>query len=198
MTIESVTYIDDLNANYPEANSNVSEGDDHIRNLKTAIKATFPNVANPVDCIVQSVYVDSAAYQTGTVVLPLDNTTPQNTEGDEYETVTITPKSATNKLIIECEALLTTTASGNWMTMALFQDSTADALRASAAYTPTANSGTWVTLRYEMTAGTTSSTTFKIRAGGNAAGTTGWGGAGGGLFNSNLGQFLKVTEVTSA
>jgi hypothetical protein len=44
VTVESVTYINDLNASYPESGTGVSDGDDHIRNLKTAIKATFPNV----------------------------------------------------------------------------------------------------------------------------------------------------------
>ena len=44
MTVESVTYIDDLNASYPAGTDAKSEGDDHIRNIKSAIKATFPNV----------------------------------------------------------------------------------------------------------------------------------------------------------
>lgn len=44
MTVESVTYISDLNATLPAAGDAKSEGDDHIRNLKTGIKATFPNV----------------------------------------------------------------------------------------------------------------------------------------------------------
>lgn len=48
MTIESVTYIDDLDVNYPEADDPKSEGDDHIRNIKTAIKSTFPNVTGAV------------------------------------------------------------------------------------------------------------------------------------------------------
>jgi hypothetical protein len=44
MTIESVTYIDDLNTANPAAGDAKSEGDDHIRNIKTALKNTFPNV----------------------------------------------------------------------------------------------------------------------------------------------------------
>jgi hypothetical protein len=48
MTVESVTYISDLNASYPAAGDSRSEGDDHIRNLKTGIKATFPNVSGAV------------------------------------------------------------------------------------------------------------------------------------------------------
>lgn len=48
MTIESVTYISDLNASYPESNSAKADGDNHIRNLKTGIKATFPNISGAV------------------------------------------------------------------------------------------------------------------------------------------------------
>lgn len=48
MTIESVTYIDDLNASYPAGTDVKSEGDNHIRNIKTAIKATFPSIDGPV------------------------------------------------------------------------------------------------------------------------------------------------------
>jgi hypothetical protein len=48
MPIESVTYISDLNASYPEAGDPKSEGDDHIRKLKTGIKTTFPNISGEV------------------------------------------------------------------------------------------------------------------------------------------------------
>jgi hypothetical protein len=48
MTVESVTYISDLNASNPAAGDAKSEGDDHIRNLKTGIKNTFPNVNGAV------------------------------------------------------------------------------------------------------------------------------------------------------
>lgn len=48
MTVESVTYISDLNPANPAAGDNPSEGAAHIRNLKTAEKNTFPNVAGVV------------------------------------------------------------------------------------------------------------------------------------------------------
>jgi hypothetical protein len=44
MGLESVTGIWDLNASNPAPGDNKAEGDDHLRNLKKAIKATFPNV----------------------------------------------------------------------------------------------------------------------------------------------------------
>ena len=48
MTVESVTYISDLNASYPASGDSLVERDDHIRNLKTGIKARFPNISGAV------------------------------------------------------------------------------------------------------------------------------------------------------
>ena len=49
MGLETVTYISDLVATNPTSTDLKSQGDDHIRNLKTAIKTTFPNVAGAVN-----------------------------------------------------------------------------------------------------------------------------------------------------
>ena len=49
MALESpVNYISDLVSTNPVAADPKSEGDDHIRNIKTAIKASFPNVSGAV------------------------------------------------------------------------------------------------------------------------------------------------------
>lgn len=49
MTVEtSPLYPSDLNASYPAAGDNIPEGDDHIRNIKTVLKTTFPNVSGAV------------------------------------------------------------------------------------------------------------------------------------------------------
>ena len=42
------TYIDDLDATLPAATDPLSQADDHIRNIKGAIKQTFPNVTGEV------------------------------------------------------------------------------------------------------------------------------------------------------
>jgi hypothetical protein len=49
---------------------------------------------------VQVVSMASSVVATGTTIMPLDDTTPQNTEGNQYMTLDITPKSATNKLVV--------------------------------------------------------------------------------------------------
>lgn len=48
MTIESATYISDLNSSYPEAGTAVADGDDHVRLIKSTVKASFPNITGAV------------------------------------------------------------------------------------------------------------------------------------------------------
>lgn len=48
MALESITYINSLNVLNPGATDFLSEGDDHIRGIKQAIKSTFPSVTGPV------------------------------------------------------------------------------------------------------------------------------------------------------
>jgi len=48
MGLETGTYIDSLNSSNPTAGDAVSEGDDHLRLLKSTVKATFPNLSGAV------------------------------------------------------------------------------------------------------------------------------------------------------
>jgi len=48
MGLESFTYITSLNASNPVTGDNKTEGDDHIRGLKTALLNSFPAVAGAV------------------------------------------------------------------------------------------------------------------------------------------------------
>ena len=49
MAVENVTYIDSLDPTAPAGGDSISEGDDHIRNIKKALTSSFPNVDGPVD-----------------------------------------------------------------------------------------------------------------------------------------------------
>jgi hypothetical protein len=48
MAVESATYINQLDATKPGASDLKSEGDDHLRLVKSAVKSTFPNVTGAV------------------------------------------------------------------------------------------------------------------------------------------------------
>ena len=146
--------------------------------------------------IVQVVSTQTGAVATGTTVMPYDDTIPQKTEGDEYMTLAITPASATNKLIIDAiwqGAFSVETK----ISVALFQDDTAGAIAAASARVVLANLPVSpIILRHYMAAGTTSATTFKIRAGGADAGTTTFNGISGGrIFGGVIASSITITEL---
>lgn len=125
--------------------------------------------------VAQIVTTNSSALGTTTTILPFDDTIPQITEGAELITLAITPKSATNKLVIDFSTLSGASVA-MFVSLALFQDATANAIFATGDYMDTATAGLNMQLKHTMTAGTTSSITFRIRIGGAAAGTVSWNG----------------------
>jgi hypothetical protein len=127
--------------------------------------------------ILQVVNTMTGAVATGTTIIPWDDTIPQNTEGTEFMTLAITPTSSSNKLLIQIKAFFTYSVSNIWLSGALFQDATAGALAATTFYQAQATASAPIAINYYMTAGTTSSTTFKLRAGSDQAGTVTFNGA---------------------
>ena len=67
MALETGTYISDLVSTNPASSDNISQGDDHIRLLKSTIKATFPNAAGPIA-------LASAGASGAAVISVTDNT----------------------------------------------------------------------------------------------------------------------------
>ena len=165
-----------------------------VQSEKSLPRATGQSIAAGAQ--VQAVDTQDGAVATGTTTIPADDTIPQNTEGDEYMTLAITPTNASNKLVIEGLLHLANSSVG-LLAAALFQDSTAGALAVGAnSQNPTASTDTQVDVRYEMTAGTTSSTTFKIRAGLSGSGTTTFNGdTGSRKFGGLYSSYMRITEV---
>lgn len=147
----------------------------------------------PGDTIQEQVNFDGAVA-TGTTLIPNDNTTPQSTEGDQYMSQAITPVSAANILDIDMILCLGNSVITG-MNIAVFQDSGTDAIACMEHTIPNASGAFGLPLRYRKLAGTTSATTFKIRAGGNNAGTTTFNGLGGSAkFNGTIASHIKVAE----
>lgn len=142
----------------------------------------------------------TASTSTATTV-PWDNTIPQNTEGAEFLSVTITPTSATTKLTIEVMAHMATNANNLEVVGFLVQDSGANAISVGVEHFQIAAVVQTFCMRYTMTSGTTSATTFKFRAGigtrGGATGTAYLNQTGAALFNSTLVSTIVVTETGS-
>jgi hypothetical protein len=126
--------------------------------------------------LVQQVASVTTSFSTHTTVMPADDTIPQNDEGGEILTRAITPTNSSN--ILEIYMFWTggmSTTSGA-MGIALFQDSTSGAIASTTNHYK--NDGIFqVQLLHRMAAGTTSSTTFKMRVGMHNAGTTGTNGS---------------------
>lgn len=136
----------------------------------------------PIGAVIEEQDTAPSAVATGTTIIPIDDTNPQNTEGDQYMSVSITPKSTTSKLVIQILAMVANSAISPYIAGALFQDSTANALNAVVGRTALASDPLMLSLTHPMLAGTTSATTFKFRVGGGAAGTTTFNGQVGGRF----------------
>lgn len=108
----------------------------------------------------------SQAVFTGTsnitTIIPYDDTIPQNTEGGAVMDATITPVSSSSTLWVT--ALVVGGSSQGTTVAALFRDSGADAVATTAQW---ATAGTYRQdiVSYTTTSGSTSSTTFYVRAG---------------------------------
>lgn len=149
--------------------------------------------------IVQVVNTQTGAAASGTTLMVSDDTIPQNTEGDEYMTLAITPQNTNNKLKIDVVAQFAHSL-GNPLSAALFQDSTANAIASMYGInTPNNNiDGMIMTFTHYMTAGTTSSTTFKLRAGNDTGGTTYFNGdSSGRKFGGTIASSITITEISA-
>jgi len=148
--------------------------------------ATAPEWASPTG-VVQLVNTQTGAVATGTTAFPVDDTIPQNTEGDEYMTLAITPTNTNNFLIIDAVVHIATNVGSNQiMSVGLFQDTTANALAVGhqAESNATINVLQSIVFRHKMTAGTTSSTTF------NGAGSSR-------RFGGVLASSITITELAT-
>lgn len=147
--------------------------------------------------VAQVVNTQTGAVATGTGTIPLDDTIPQSTEGNEYMTLAVTPTSATNKLRIDVKFFCTVNAA-SWAIVALFKDSDVNALAVGENYQTVGAGGNSVTFTHYMTAGATIAITFKVRAGrdGSAGTTLTFNGASGTRhFGGTLASSITITEI---
>jgi hypothetical protein len=166
--------------------------------------ATTPSVIRPYGIgnrkpgeLVQYVRAFSTAVVSDATAMFFDNTIPQNTEGGQYLTKAIVPTSALNTLLVDADLSFAPNAAGVAM-IALFQDSTANAISGRANSVGTANA-IQLPIHHVMQAGTVASTTFNVRAGINGAAQNSMnaqtGGGAVGLFGGTSFSWLTLTEV---
>jgi len=146
--------------------------------------------------IVQVVNYQTGAVATGSTTIPIDDTIPQITEGDEYMTLVITPTNVNNKLLIEVVLNASHSAAVVYIVAALFKNATADALAAGYEIRRTASDPATIVFNHYMAAGTVSAITFRVRAGGHTAGTLTFNGiAAGRIFGGVMVSSITITEI---
>jgi hypothetical protein len=147
--------------------------------------------------IQQIVNTETGAVATGTTTVPLDDTIPQITEGDQYMSLAITPTNSTSALQIDV-VWIGSQSTSNHCVVALFQDSTANALAATPIAPVSSAEAMVVSFRHKMTAGTTSSTTLKVRAGDAQAGTVTFNGTSTArLLGGAIASSITITEISA-
>lgn len=136
----------------------------------------------------------STSDTNSTSAIPIDNTIPQNTEGEEYLTITVTPKHASSTLVIEFVGWVDADGTAA-VTLACFVDSTANALSAMTVVVDALNRGRSATLKFSTSAGSTSSRTYKIRYGPNSGTAYMLRRQSGDVFSTAKQAVLTVTEI---
>lgn len=149
--------------------TNAKVADDAITTAKIndgAVTSAKVAVGMPV----QMSQVTYGTVDSTTALIPDDTSIPQNTEGKEVMSLAFTPKSATNVLVVEVWAFVANSTS-NDTAVALFVDSTADAVAVGTLRSDTGAVHGTVNYKYAVVAGSTSARTYKVRIGGSGAGT---------------------------
>lgn len=170
---------------------------EHSGSSVTWTDISHPSI--PPTPLIQKVYVsDNSNFSTATVI-PADDTIPQNTEGAELFTLNITPSNAASILYFDINLTIWSTLGNSLGTAALFQDSQASAISAS---------GIWnhqqlgffpltIAFRHRMIAGTTATTTFKVRVGSNIGSTYVNGSSVSRFLGGAMAATMIITEISA-
>tara|TARA_R110002020_G_scaffold33980_1_gene103127 strand:- start:1129 stop:1617 length:489 start_codon:yes stop_codon:yes gene_type:complete len=75
MTVESASYISQLNTSNPAASDNISEGDDHLRLIKSVLQTQFPNLATTA-VTQSSAQMNKLGFETGSIMMFASNSIP--------------------------------------------------------------------------------------------------------------------------
>jgi hypothetical protein len=161
----------------------------------TQLTGTIAAAALPAGSVLQVVSSKTSTMSTTTANIPQDNSIPQITEGAQFLSLAITPKSATNTLVFNINLAAGANVAGTTYVVALFQDSTANALCTNWTTVAGVNYIHPISMNYFMTSGTTSSTTFTVRAGPGQNTLTVNGVGAAAYFGGTLFSSITITEI---
>ena len=211
MALETGTYISDLVATNPTVSDPVAQGDDHVRLLKSTIKASFPNVNGPVTpspaelnrldganwLLIDRSYAEYTTNADIASAIPLDDTIPQVGEGTQILSAAITPKSASNRVRVRFQGQVYSAGAAVNVVAALFVNGGADAVRATLVSTGGAGFASPVVLEYEHVPGATSAHTYTVRIGSQLAAAIRMNGSASRLFGGSSAATICVEEYAA-
>jgi len=149
--------------------------------------------------LLQVVSILNSALITALAPIPYDSTTPTDTEGHNYMTLRITPKSSSSLLIINVVGNFSTEFSGNKISMTLTRDDNVSNFVVSAtSATPIgADDINTLTINHSETSGTTDEITWRMRAGPNVDGLLQFNSISGGnrIFTGVYNSAIHIYEV---
>ena len=123
MALESGTYIDSLNAANPVATDGLAQADDHLRLIKSTIKASFPNITGAVNATHTELNTLDGITATTAELNIMDGVTATTTEINLLDGVTATTSelnildgvTATTSELNILDGVTATTAELNYM-----------------------------------------------------------------------------------
>ena len=122
----------------------------------------------PTGSVIARAYSSSTTQADYATNIPRDNTVPQNTEGTEIFTVSVTPTANADRVRIRAVINGSSSGASDRITVALFKDSDASAIQVASTCVTSSNDIMQVVLEFEHSPATTSAVTYKIRAGSDA------------------------------
>lgn len=148
--------------------------------------------------IVQVAYAEYTANADLSAIIPYDDTVPQSTEGTQILSVTVTPKSTTNKvrLRFQCQFICATT--GVNFIVALFSSAGTNAIKSNFSSNSAAGFSSGVVLEHEYVPGVTTPVTFTVRVGPQSVVNVRLNGGGSArLFGGTMSSTLVVEEIAA-
>ena len=162
----------------------------------SAAKKVLINNLFASGAVAQTLIAVNSTRTALSTTMPHDNTLPQITEGVEIATVAITPTNASSTILIEGVVQCAMASNGTYTTAAIFIDSDADAIGATAQECDSSVAEHTFPFMFTHSPGDTSAHTYRLRVGNSSSGSYVNGTTSADLF-STAGPVctLKITEI---
>lgn len=161
----------------------------------TVFKLLNPTKAQ-ANAILQAATASYSGYALLSAAIPADDTIPTATEGTELLSVSITPSSASSRMVIRVTGLCATSAIATISTSVLVDGETS-AFGAAALYADAASVPRLMTLTTEHLPGSTTPLTYKVRAGASAGSLRPNGVSSGRIFGGTAKWMMTVEEYAN-